>query len=272
MVPEQRDAVQEDFDADTTRIIVATKAFGMGINKPNIAWVVHYDLPDSLDGYAQEAGRAARAARHRRRLPPALHGQDIARRRSLYAQNQRRTRRSHSDCSPRCGTAPNAATVVSSTRMRWPRSLTSKTTKLNVLLAQLESVGALKLGLDCSARGTVDVGFREPANEDERHLFRELFYKAIRARPNVRIQLDFTSSSDEHGTTRTCLEQQFIDWSLDRFVTFSSSRRMRRVRLLARRLPARALRREAERWKRWQERRLQAMIDYAEHQAVAVAS
>lgn len=66
MVPEQRDAVQEDFDSDTTRIIVATiEAFGMGINKPNIAWVVHYDLPDSLDGYAQNAGRAARACCHR---------------------------------------------------------------------------------------------------------------------------------------------------------------------------------------------------------------
>ena len=73
MVPEQRDAVQEDFDSDTTRIIVATKAFGMGINKPNIGWVVHYDLPDSLDGYAQEAGRAARQTRHNRRMPAAVH-------------------------------------------------------------------------------------------------------------------------------------------------------------------------------------------------------
>ena len=60
MVPEQREAVQDDYLAGTTQVVVATKAFGMGVNKPDIGWVVHYDLPESLESYAQETGRAAR--------------------------------------------------------------------------------------------------------------------------------------------------------------------------------------------------------------------
>ncbi len=60
MTKKQREAVQAEFMADTYRVMIATKAFGLGIDKPNIRFVYHYEFPDSLETYYQEAGRAGR--------------------------------------------------------------------------------------------------------------------------------------------------------------------------------------------------------------------
>ncbi|WP_287064167.1 RecQ family ATP-dependent DNA helicase [Mesorhizobium sp.] len=87
LMPEEKRDIQERFRIGELRIIAATNAFGMGIDKPDIRLVVHGDIPGSLENYLQEAGRAGRDRAHANCVL-LFAGEDVERQFSLSARSR----------------------------------------------------------------------------------------------------------------------------------------------------------------------------------------
>lgn len=265
MVPEQREAVQDDYLAGTTQVVVATKAFGMGVNKPDIKWVVHYDLPESLEAYAQEAGRAARA--------PGLQGEAVLLFHNGDVKSRRRMARKPHGADDLDLVGRVLREIIQSPRRgsdhvfdgdEMAERLGIDSDVLNVIVARLEDVGNVVRDLDCSARGHVTIGRREPDDPGESREFFELLKVKLKARTGTRRLIDFAEAEERYGYSPDALEQRLIDWSFQRIVTFQTTQRLWRVAVVEPTLRAAEYRRAVEQWQQIELGRLEDMITYAE--------
>ncbi|WNC68933.1 DNA helicase RecQ [Thalassotalea nanhaiensis] len=91
METEIRGVIQDGFTKDNIKIVVATVAFGLGINKPNVRFVVHFDMPRTLESYYQETGRAGRDGLKAEALF-LYDSQDIERIKKRISQNENEQR------------------------------------------------------------------------------------------------------------------------------------------------------------------------------------
>jgi ATP-dependent DNA helicase RecQ len=262
MVPEQREAVQDDFLAGTTQVVVATKAFGLGVNKPDIGWVVHYDLPESLESYAQEAGRAARH--------PDLDGDclllfatlDVVRRRKLAGSGRfdGQTAQRLIDALGRFPRRDSAFLVD-------PEDLADRlgvgVDDLNVLVAWLERIGTLVRHQDATVRAAVEIGRREPRDPEERRRFVR-FKQVLGARIGARRFLDLDDAAALLGEEPDELERQLVEWSLQSLVSFSGTQRAWRIERVARRVDRAAFEATLREWRRVERRRVDEIVAYAE--------
>jgi len=265
LLREQRDSIQEDFLSGQTQVIVATKAFGMGVNKPDIGWVLHYDLPESLEGYAQEAGRAGRDPSIDADCVLVYSNQDLKRRRMQIGR---------ADATADLADARKVLRAIGDSRKRGeahifdPDELADRSgadvEDLNVILAWLERTGNAMRLTDQSMRGTVSKGFREPADEEDRKEFRRLFATVLRTKPNMRKLVDFNTLEDEHGIDAEDLEEMMVRWTMAGLVVFNTSQRGWRVKILNPIMDEQAYLNALKEWREWERRRLDAMIDYAE--------
>ncbi|MEZ5264701.1 MAG: RecQ family ATP-dependent DNA helicase [Acidimicrobiales bacterium] len=263
MRPDEKEHAQDDFLNGDTTIMVATKAFGMGVNKSDIGWVAHWDPPDGIDAYVQEAGRAARY--------PEAHGRCLL----LYSDaDLRRLARliEREHAAENAGAAARLLVEVQT----WPRRngehLVDGDELANRLqlddddlpsrmVAWLEDVGNVTRRTDAVATAMVAWHGREPADRAEQRRFFEL-RRLLGVRIGVRRRIDIDRAAARTGWDADELEAQLLDWSLTGLLTFVVTGRRWRIAVTDPHPQAAALRQLAGRWRDLQRNRLEHLQRY----------
>ncbi len=258
----QRDQAQNDFMVDKSPVIVATVAFGMGVDKANVRFVVHFNPSRSLEAYAQESGRAGRDGRPSHCLLLSTPGDRATMRRwladdvipitflrAVYGGVKRASRGAYG--------LVDAAQLA--TTLTQDEAQTHDDTEVRVAISLLERAGLVKRHLDLPRE--VSLEFLAPPEELPAEL--EALLLGLGQRGG-RITLDTLELAELAQIPPPEIEPRLLDWQEQGWLRYRPMARQLLVELLP--PPEDAPRRVdalVESWRTGQEQRLDVVLQYA---------